>query len=276
MLDACTGRICSMQRVAVIGTINDITTAGARFYEGPLGGHQGADNGSAKLMTVSDHLHPAATSVNDGARIGLRLIKIAGSSRDKDHSPEIVASVARFATKLWRTMNGDKSLPGQEGSCARNAALRGSLLAIWDWLYPMGCPAVSQVQSWQSHEGNQHYINIGAHHVMKMSEDEKKMAKVEDIAISDFKRIVDDQVERQTWRESMSAKAYERASRENTPDSTSLIKGIAVPLPLVSRDEAWRLGGWSTSAANQRRAKGDDGGVAISKVRLKVGGGGGD
>ena len=97
---------------------------------------------------------------------------------------------------------------------------------------------------------------------------------MEDIAIGDFKRVFGTELDRQNWREEMSSKAYESSSNESAPDSTSISHGLGIPLPLVSRDETWRLGNWSASAAHQRRAKGLDGGAAVSKVRLKIGGGG--
>jgi len=131
MMDACTGRVCSTERVAIISGSNDLCVAGSRFYEGPLGGNQGGDNGSAVLMTVTPSFHPAATAVNDGARIGLRLLKVAGTLKEKEHSLDTVARVASFATDLWRTLNGDTNRTGEYGPCARNGSLRASLLSLW-------------------------------------------------------------------------------------------------------------------------------------------------
>mmetsp|Transcript_9110 Transcript_9110/g.13611 ORF Transcript_9110/g.13611 Transcript_9110/m.13611 type:complete len:86 (-) Transcript_9110:2664-2921(-) len=75
--------------------------------------------------------------------------------------------------------------------------------------------------------------------------------------------------ERQKWRSEMALKAYQKHTKEAVVDS-AVSQGLGVPLPLVARDETWKLGGWATSASCQRRAKGLDGGAAISKVRLKV------
>ena len=46
--------------------------------------------------------------------------------------------------------------------------------------------------------------------------------------------------------------------------------GIGEPLPIVRKDTAWKLGGWVASTAQQRRAKGADGGTAVTKIRLTV------
>ena len=264
-----------MHRVAVLSSGYDIPVSGARLFDGPLGASQGGDIGSSVLTMVSEKCNPAASSVNDGARIGLRLLKIAGSSRDKEHTPDVIVRVGKFATRLWRTINGDTNTAGETGMCSRHGSLRVALLCLWDWIWPSGCPAVAQIQTWRQNELSDHYKRIDTDKVMKTSEEEKKAAMMEDIAIGDFKRILDIELDRQNWREEMSSKAYERSSRENPADSTSISHGLGVPLPLVVRDESWRLGNWSASAAHQRRVKGLDGGAAISKVRLKISSSGG-
>jgi hypothetical protein len=53
MLDACSGKICSMQRVGAIGGRNDLVTSMARFLHGPLGASYGGDTGSAIITNVN-------------------------------------------------------------------------------------------------------------------------------------------------------------------------------------------------------------------------------
>ena len=61
-----------MQRVGSIGGRNDLLTSGARYLNGPLGASYGGDSGSAVVNNVNPVSHPAASFVNDGARLGLR------------------------------------------------------------------------------------------------------------------------------------------------------------------------------------------------------------
>lgn len=75
MTDACTGKVCSTQRVGAIAGRNDLINATARFMNGPLGASHGGDNGSAMLVAVSSGGFPSANAVNDGARRGLRLLR---------------------------------------------------------------------------------------------------------------------------------------------------------------------------------------------------------
>ena len=143
-----------MQRIGVIAGRNDLIATLARFYNGPLGACHGGDNGSALLMTVSGATLPAANAVNDGARRGMRLLSRAGhSSKETSISEELIVRVALFATKLWRTINGEHA-DGHEkvGVCAFDGALRCSLLGLWQWIWPKGCWAAMQVQAWRPHD----------------------------------------------------------------------------------------------------------------------------
>jgi len=107
MMDACTGKICSTQRVAAIGGRNDLFTSTARFLNGPLGAANGGDNGSAILGMVTPATFPAAAAVNDGARRGMRLVTRAGKDPPpKAYKDVVITRIARFATTLWRTING--------------------------------------------------------------------------------------------------------------------------------------------------------------------------
>merc|ERR1712032_1521864 len=72
MMDACTGKICSWQRVGSFCGQRRLIQCGTRMMNGPLGASCGGDNGSTLLMTVSEVSLPAANAVNDGARRGLR------------------------------------------------------------------------------------------------------------------------------------------------------------------------------------------------------------
>ena len=170
MLDACSGKICSMQRVGAIGGRNDLVTSAARFLHGPLGASYGGDTGAAVMTNVNAVSYSAASAVNDGARRGLRLICKAGHPREVGITEELVVRIARFATNLWRTINGEpleiseSSSPfykGNVGVCANDGHLRCTLLALWQWLWPRGCFAVLQVQVRKANEWTGNYKDLG-------------------------------------------------------------------------------------------------------------------
>lgn len=138
MMDACTGKVCSMQRIGAIAGRNDLVLAANRFLNGALGSGNGGDNGSAFLMSVSAASFPAASAVNDGARRGLHLVTKAGHPKETI-SEVLIVRVARFATRLWRTINGEPADQPKEirstptlGVCAYDGILRCSLLAVSD------------------------------------------------------------------------------------------------------------------------------------------------
>lgn len=278
MMDACTGKVCSMQRVGAIGGRNDLITCGSRFYNGPLGASYGGDNGSAMLMDVAGGYLPAASAVNDEARKGLRLIGRAGHPKERV-SEAVIVRVAIFATRLWRTINGevadppknDGYLPCTRGVCAFDGILRTSLLALWQWIWPRGCYAVLQVQSWKSREEEKRYFELGAHRVMKITEEEKIAATAEENSLEDISRYVNTELDRQAWRGEMVKKAFDinKVIKAST-DAASSEQGIGQPLPPIERDAAFKYGGWIASAAKQRRALGLDGGTVVTKLRLKV------
>jgi hypothetical protein len=103
-------------------------------------------------MSVTPASFPAASSVNDGARRGMRVLNRAGHPRDTNMSQPLVVRVARFATRLWRTINGepadaltvttgiskDASPTVITGVCSYDGALRCSLLSLWLILWPKG------------------------------------------------------------------------------------------------------------------------------------------
>lgn len=276
MMDACTGKVCSMQRIGSVGGVNDLLQSAARLFNGPLGASHGGDNGSAILNSVTAHSFPAASSVNDGARRGLRLISRAGHPKESI-GEALVVRVARFATRLWRTINGEPPGPPTSkgetettGICAFDGSLRCSLLALYQWVWPRGCFSVLQVQAWKDHECTQRYIDLGAHHVMRISEEEKEAAAAEDNAIEDINRLVNIEIDRQVWRGEMVRKAFDlsKNSSNSIQDDAAAEQGIGQPLPPIQRDAAFKQGGWIASAAQQRRALALDGGTAVTKVRL--------
>lgn len=280
MMDACTGKVCSMQRVGAIAGRNELVTAVNRFFNGPLGCSNGGDNGAALLMSVSATSFPAASAVNDGARRGLSLVMKAGHPKET-MKEELIVRVARFATRLWRVINGEpadhpegESTTSAIGVCAYDGILRCSLLALWQWIWPRGCYAVLQVQAWKSHEKTQRYRDIGAHEIMKISDKEKDAASEEEKSLSDINRIVQMELDRQMWRGEMARKAYDiyKSSKgsASTGDVAAAEQGIGQPLPPIERDQAFKQGGWIASAAQQRRALALDGGTAVTKVRLTV------
>eukprot|EP00977_Amphora_coffeiformis_P030182 scaffold45263_cov176-Amphora_coffeaeformis.AAC.1 len=273
MMDACTGKVSAMQRVGAIAGRNDLVGSASRFFNGPLGASNGGDNGSAVVMSVSAGTHPSASSVNDGARRGLGLIRRAGHPRLT--APEsVVVRIAVFATRLWRTINGEKPDPKPTpsiGACAYDGALRCSLLALWQWLWPKGCYAILAVQSWDEQQSWKDGRPALADKVMTITEDEKEAAKDEDQSLSDLSRLVDHEIDRQAWRGEMASKAYDifRNSKQKV-DLAAAEQGLGQPLPPISRDASFKQGGWIASWAQQRRGMNLDGG-SVTKVRLKVG-----
>jgi hypothetical protein len=281
MMDACTGKVCSMQRVGSIAGRNDLIASVSRFLNGPLGACHGGDNGSAILMTVSAVTLPAANAVNDGARRGMRLLIRAGKEESSPRERETVVRVARFGTRLWRTINGEPLEPpkGQVsgkamGVCAYDGILRCSLLALWQCIWPKGCYAVLRVQSWKAHEGTQQYRDLGAHEVMQTSDREIAAAMAEEKSLEELNRLVENEIDRQRWRGEMAQKAYDlymsSKGSKSIQDVAAAEQGIGQPLPPIARDPAFKNGGWIASAAQQRRLKALDGGIAVTKLRLKV------
>lgn len=276
MLDACTGKISSMQRVGVIAEKNDLVTAAARFLNGPLGCSHGGDNGAAAVTTVNSASYPAAAAVNDGARSGLRLITRAG--RDTDYGDALTVRIAGFATTLWRTINGEPikfagSVPGHSdgslGVCAYDGQLRCTLLCLWQWVWANKCFAIMRVQSWKAIEGTQHYKDIGANLIMKTSEEEKEAASAEEEALTGIRNLVNMEINRQSWRGDMAFKAYEFSKNNKSVDASAAEQGIGQPLPPIERDSSFSAGGWIASAAQQRRKLALDGGMAVTKLRLR-------
>lgn len=278
MLDATTGKVCSTQRVGVIGGRNDLATSASRLMTGPLGASQGGDNGSSLLTTVSAALFPAANAVNDGARRGLRLLTRAGHPRETVEQALIVR-IAIFATRLWRTINGEpveqlETRPERPpvGACAYNGALRCSLLALWQWIWPKGCYAVLSVQAWGHQCSKELQLELGVHHVMQTTEDEKSEGGKEELENEEINQIVAMELDRQSWRGEMAKKAYDMytATKASMQHHMKAEQGIGQPLPPIERDASFKQGGWISSAAQQRRRLALDGGTAVTKLRLNV------
>jgi hypothetical protein len=283
MLDACSGKICSMQRVGAIGGRNDLVTSAARFLHGPLGASYGGDTGAAVITNVNALSYSAASAVNDGARRGLRLICRAGHPREIGIPEELIVRIARFATNLWRTINGepleisDSSSvfhKGNIGVCANDGNLRCTLLALWQWLWPKAPYAVLQVQVRKATEWSGNYKSLGVDKVMKASEEEKLAANEEEESLAALDELTRKELDRQMWRGGMAMKAYDIYKSSNKPSNVSDLsateQGIGQPLPPVQRDTAFKQGGWIASAAQQRRSTGIDGGTAITKIRLRT------
>lgn len=275
MLDACTGKVSSMQRVAVIGARSDLCTSGARFYGGPLGASYGSDNGSALLMNVNSTSNPVANAVNDGARRGLRLLGRAGHPRDETKD-ELVVKVAKFATDLWRTINGHivstsvdyATAVSRDGVCANDGVLRCSLLALWQWIWPKACYAIMRVQSWRTHAHTPRYKALGADKVLKVLDEETNAAAVEEKMFEPLSKIINLELDRQSWRGEMVTKAYEHTMEKKGGSKED--NAIGDLLPPILRDGAFKQGGWVASTSRQRRAMQLDGGMAVTKLQIRV------
>jgi hypothetical protein len=217
---------------------------------------------------VSDATLPAANAVNDGARRGLRLLK----DPCRDGINQTGARVAKFASRLWRTMNGEavtsstlrfSSVLDKVGICAHDSQLRCQLIALWQWIWPSHCYQVIKSQPWHAMEGTPQYYAMGMDQVVKTTVEEKDAASLDDQALAELGKAVEDEICRQRWRGEMASEAYNSCKKED-------MTVVGQPLPLVKKDEAWRLGGWVASTAQQRRAQGADGGSAVTKIRLMV------
>ena len=282
MFDACTGKICSTQRVANIASSNDFIMSGVRQYDGPLGSTYGSENGSSIHTTVGEYNTPAADAVNDGARSGFRLLRTAGQKVEGNE--DVIVRVAKFNSSMWRLVNGE--LGGTEivdahdrnqcvsivdGICANDGQLRGILLALLQWLWPKGCFAVMRVQSWRDLQNPARLNDLGIIDVMRMSNSEKAAAAMEDKSCEDLRGIINEEKGRQVWRGEMAE--TRRKEVVATKDPSLNAQGVYYPLDIIKRDEAWKLGSWVSSAAQQRRARGADGGssVSVTKLRLKIG-----
>ena len=264
MMDACTGKICSLQRVGCFSGQGRLCGQGARFTNGPLGSSCGGDNGSSMLLTVADSTLPAANAVNDGARRGLRSLK----DPCKDGINQTQARVARFASRLWRTMNGeavnsDSPLSNTVGICAHDSQLRCQLVALWQWIWPRHCYQVMRSQSLHAMDGTQQYFALGMDQVIKTTVEERNAAALDDQALAELGKAVDEEIDKQKWRGEMASESYSNCKKED-------MTGVGQPLPLVKKDDAWRLGGWVASTSQQRRTQGADGGSAVTKIRLLV------
>ena len=283
MLDACSGKICSMQRVGAIGGRNDLVASAARFIHGPLGASYGGDTGAAIVTNVNGISYSAARAVNDGARHGLKLLRWAGHPRKGDLGEELFVRVACFATKLWRTINGEPIEitdtvtgfhKGSVGVCATDGQLRCTLLALWQWLWPKGCFAVMQVQIRKPTQWSGNCKELGVDNVMKTSTEEMEAAKEEEASLATLDELVKKELDRQVWRGEMAIKAFEmnksNIKSSNVSDLSATEQGIGQPLPPIVRDTAFKQGGWIASAAQQRRSAGSDGGTAITKIRLRT------
>lgn len=269
MIDACHGRICSLQRVASFCGQRRFCESGARFMNGPLGASNGGDNGSALLLNVSDATYPAANAVNNGARRGLRLLVNSGTD-----DTNAIVRVAKFATKLWRTINGEEitshrtiSRSENFGVCAHDNHLRCALVSLWQWIWRHGCKQIVWAQSFPAGEGTRQYFSMGLNHVMKTTTEEKEAAALEDETLKPLIKAVEDEIDRQKWRGDMAQEAFDyfKSTNENIN-----LTDVGQPLPLVKKDVAWRLGGWVASTAQQRRKDNVDGGTAVTKIRLMV------
>lgn len=279
MIDACHGRICSLQRVASFCGQKRLCESGARFMNGPLGASYGGDNGSALLITVSDSTYPAANAVNDGARRGLRLLRdfcveesdaIERVKTRTNYDPNGTARVSRFATKLWRTINGEQvdgrtiAPMSKFGVCANDAHLRCALVALWQWIFPRQLLLARPLAATEVVPTN---CPAEPSQVMKATAEEENAAILEDEALQPLIKVVEDEIDRQKWRGDMAKEAFDNfvSSKES-----SNLTDVGQPLPLVKRDDAWKIGGWVASTAQQRRKKLADGGIGVTKIRLMV------
>lgn len=223
-------------------------------------------------MGVSDFSYPAANAVNAGARFGLRLLK--DPCKDKKYRDETVIKVAIFASRLWRTINGEqcsKHSSSQEKTetfsvCAHDTHLRCILVALWQCIWNKHCMQLMKAQTWHAVEGTPQYYAMGADKVLKQTPDEKSATAREDEVLQPLADIVETELDRQKWRGEMAAKAYEYFERDHKNNQAE----IGRPLPLVEKNAAWKLGGWVASTAQQRREKNLDGGRAVRKINLHV------
>lgn len=225
-------------------------------------------------MTVSDFSYPAANGVNAGARLGLRLLKDPCKADDnKKYSNEAVIKVATFATRLWRTINGEQcnnfTANGDKtraSVCAHDSYLRCALVALWQCIWNKHCMQLLKAQGWHAMKGKPEYYAMGIDKILQQTLKEKDAVAREDAVLQPLAEIIDRELDRQQWRGEMAAKAYEYSEMDNKNNQAE----IGRPLPLVEKNAAWKMGGWVASTAQQRREKNLDGGRAVKKINLHI------
>merc|ERR1719491_1701741 len=114
-------------------------------------------------------------------------------------------------------------------------------------------------------EGTPGYSSMGLNRVMKTTAEEKKAAVQEDQVLAPLSQVVEAEVGRQKWRREMASEMYKYSHKKGAN-----LMDVDQPLPILKKDQAWKLGGWVASTAHQRRKEGADGGSAVSKIRLLV------
>jgi hypothetical protein len=225
------------------------------------------------LMYVNPTSSPVANAVNDGARRGLRLLGKAGHPKDES-ADEVIVRVAQFASKLWRTINGHKigratdreGFTLRYGVCAHDGILRCSLLSLWQWIWPKDCYALIRVQKWN--EKSPRYKAVGADGIIRVLEEEMEGAANEEKLFEPLNKVVQSELDRQAWRGEMLSIAYAQIVEKKVGVKDDNVIGEL--LPPISRDSAFKQGGWVTSTTRQRRSMQLDGGMAVTKVRLTV------
>ena len=82
------------------------------------------------------------------------------------------------------------------------------------------------------------------------------------------------EIDRQAWRGQMFTEAYADCKMKSPSgaEASVTVKAIGESLPPITRDAAFKAGGWIASSAQQRRKAILDGGVSISKIRARLGG----
>jgi hypothetical protein len=123
----------------------------------------------------------------------------------------------------------------------------------------------------QALEGTPLYKSLGAELVMTITDAEKKAASAEEDSLVEINNIVEKELARQRWRGEMAAKAYDYYQYDNdrgVPDRSGAAE-VGIPLPPICRDSAFKQGGWTASASQQRRRLALDGGTFTS---LRIGG----
>ncbi|GMH57512.1 hypothetical protein TrRE_jg7319, partial [Triparma retinervis] len=256
MLDCITGKICVMQRAAIMTNGKyDHFTGMNRCLNGPLGASHGDMNGNGVLTNIVEKNSPAAFHVNNGARAGFRLMRKAGGSRE--FGSRTVARAAKVGSKLWDMVIGKVGMVwGLEGGGNLDSDHKVNLDILWGWLFnpaEKGCPALKCAWEWLKDPAkeaqNREKLGLEGIKVWGREDDQILVEELKKLA-EPVQKIEREEEEIHDFRMKMASKQQEilKTSLGSVTREAYDILNIC----RVSDDTRWKQGGWAGSVAVQR------------------------
>ena len=257
MLDCITGKICVMQRAAIMTNGKyDHFTGMNRCLNGPLGASHGDMNGNGVLTNIVEKNSPAAFHVNNGARAGFRLMRKAGASRE--FGSRTVARAAKVGSKLWDMVIGKVGVVwGLEGGGNLDSDHKVNLDILWGWLFnpaEKGCPALKCAWEWLKDPAkeaqNREKLGLEGIKVWGREDDQILVEELKKLA-EPVQKIEREEEEIHDFRMKMASKQQEilKTSLGSVTREAYDILNIC----RVSDDTRWKQGGWAGSVAVQRK-----------------------